>query len=204
MRTLKLGSKGDDVKAWQSFLASKGLYAGKLDGGFGQQTQNATQAFQRQHHLKDDGAVGNASLGVALQQGFSLVVDDVPLPEGPTDGVTSMGDAWDPPARPTDAALVVARDPRVITGHQPGVLPCPNNPAPPVGWTYWKGQVPAPVGQLAVKVEFTAAQFPMGSFVQALIDGQLVGARVEWHDYQGATGKRGCFRGTSLMRPALA
>jgi hypothetical protein len=44
----------------------------------------------------------------------------------------------------------------------------------------------------------------MGSFVQALVDGQLVGARVEWHNYQGKTGRHGCFRGTSLFSPKAA
>ena len=43
----------------------------------------------------------------------------------------------------------------------------------------------------------------MGSFVQALIGGVQVAARVEWHDWQGATGKTGCFRGTSLFRPRV-
>jgi hypothetical protein len=40
----------------------------------------------------------------------------------------------------------------------------------------------------------------MGSFVQTWLDGELVAARVEWHDFQGATGKRGCFRGVNLMQ----
>ena len=201
MRTLKQGSKGDDVKAWQRFLEGAGLYKGAIDGSFGPNTVGATQRFQRDNQLDDDGAVGNRTLGVALQRGFSLLVDDVPLPDGPQDGVISMGDAWDPPPPPNDATLVVARDPRVITNHQPGVLPCPANPAPPVGWKYWTGRFTPAIGQLAVKVEGSSAEFPMGSFVQTVIDGMLVGARVEWHDFQGLTGKTGCFRGTNLMRP---
>lgn len=50
-----------------------------------------------------------------------------------------------------------------------------------------------------------SAQYPIGSFVQEGLDGELVAARVEWHDFQGATGKRGCFRGVNLMQrePAL-
>ena len=34
--------------------------------------------------------------------------------------------------------------------------------------------------------------------------GVLVGARVEWHDTQGATGAKGCFRGVNLMSPTFA
>lgn len=205
MRTLRLDTKGDDVQAWQVFLRGAGLYSGKPDGRFGPRTVEATRAFQRAHTLKDDGVAGNRTLGMAMQLGLDLAPEDPPLPGGPKDGVSSINDAWDPPAPPMNAELLVTQDPRVITVHQSGQLPCPNNPPPPVGWVYWRGHVPPAAGKLAVRVEFAPAQFPMGSFVQASLEGQLVAARVEWHDFQGATGKHGCFRGTSLFRPkALA
>jgi hypothetical protein len=197
MRTLRPGSLGDDVKVWQGFLVSKGLYEGKLDGQFGARTLEATQRFQRQNALGDDGLVGNGTYGVALQQGLELAHEDPPLPGGDI----SRGDAWSPPQAPPDASLVIARDPRVITNHLLGQLPCPNNPAPPVGYAYWKGGVSAAVQAFASKVEGHAADFPMGSFVQTTLDGNVVAARVEWHDFQGMTGKTGCFRGTSLFRP---
>jgi peptidoglycan hydrolase-like protein with peptidoglycan-binding domain len=201
MRTLRLNAKGDDVKVWQAFLRNQGLYEGELDGSFGPRLVEATQAFQRAHGLRDDGVAGNRTLGTAMQLGLDLASEDPPLPGGPRDGVASINDAWDPPSPPKDVDTVLTQDPRVITAHQPGQLPCPSNPPPPVGWAYWKGNVPHHVGDLANKVEYAPAKFPMGSFVQALIGGQLVAARVEWHDFQGATGKRGCFRGTSLFRP---
>ena len=201
MRTLQLNAKGDDVKTWQTFLRDGGLYQGGLDGSFGPRTADATRAFQRENGLQDDGVAGNETLGTAMRRGLILAEEDPPLPGGPRGGVSSMNDAWEPPAPPTDAELLVATDPRVITDHQAGVLPCPNNPPPPVGWVYWQGPVPHQVGELAVKVEFAPARFPMGSFVQALVGGQRVAARVEWHNYQGATGRHGCFRGTSLFRP---
>jgi peptidoglycan hydrolase-like protein with peptidoglycan-binding domain len=201
MRTLRLNAKGDDVKVWQTFLRRDGFYKGEVDGSFGPRTVEATQAFQRANRLGDDGVAGNRTFGMAMQQGLELACEDPPLPGGPKDGVASINDAWDPPSPPQNADLVIAQDPRVITDHQPGHLPCPRNPPPPVGWVYWKGNVPKAAGDLAVKVEFAPAQFPMGSFVQALVGGQCVAARVEWHDFQGATGKHGCFRGTSLFRP---
>ena len=201
MRTLRLNAKGTDVETWQTFLRDKGFYQGALDGSFGERTADATRAFQRANALDDDGVVGNQTLGTAMRLGLDLAPEDPPLPGGPHRGVASLNDAWDPPAPPADAELLVATDPRVVTDHQPGVLPCPINPPPPVGWVYWQGPVPQPVGELAVKVEFAPARFPMGSFVQALIDGRRIAARVEWHDYQGATGRHGCFRGTSLFRP---
>ncbi len=203
MRTLRLDAKGDDVAIWQTFLSEGGFYVGAREGRFGPRTAEATRAFQRAHELKEDGVVGNRTFGVAMQLGLDLAPEDPPLPGGPIDGVTSINDAWDPPSPPAAGELGITRDPRVTTDHVPGRLPCPKNPAPPVGWGYWKGHVPEAAVRLAIEVEGTPARFPMGSFVQAVVDGRLLAARVEWHDYQGATGKRGCFRGTSLFRPKV-
>jgi hypothetical protein len=108
---------------------------------------------------------------------------------------------WDPPTPPnsSESPLVNVVDPRVIQDHQVGVLPCPANPPPPVGWAYWIGPVLHEGGELAVKMLHDPKTFPMGSFVQMFVRGSLVGARVEWHNVQGATGKTGCFRGVNLM-----
>jgi hypothetical protein len=115
-----------------------------------------------------------------------------------------MTDPWQPQLPPLDSTRLKEVDPRVDVVHRVGVLPCPDNPAPPIGWGYWKGPVPALAGQLAAEMLHDSAQYPMGCFVQTVIDGQLVGARVEWHDLQGATGKKGCFRGVNLMKPNAA
>jgi len=204
MRTLQNGSVGDDVTAWQTFLRGAGLYDGPIDGKFGPLCVDATKAFQVAHQLESDGFAGNKTLGAAMQLGFELAALDIPFTGAPRDGVSSINDAWLPPPAPTTPVLQATPDPRVITDHQVGVPPCPPNPPPPVGWAYWSGSVPELVSKFAVKVEFTPAEFPMGSFVQTLIDGKLVGARVEWHDFQGATGKHGVFRGTSLFRAKIA
>jgi|GEM_PF-3297733 len=201
MRTLQGGSVGDDVKAWQAFLQSKGLYNGALDGKFGPACVEATKAFQVSHQLVADGVAGNKTLGSAMHEDLELAPIDTPIPGGPRDGVTSINDAWVPPIAPTSAVLETTRDPRVITNHNTGQLPCPPNPPPPVGWAYWSGGVPELCSKFAIRVETSPNEFPMGSFVQTLIDGKLVGARVEWHDFQGATGSHGVFRGTSLFRP---
>ena len=65
-----------------------------------------------------------------------------------------------------------------------GQLPCPTNPPAPVGWSYWKGKVSPALSAFAIEVECHPAIFAMGSFVQALIEEQFVGARVEWHDFK--------------------
>ena len=112
----------------------------------------------------------------------------------------AINDPWEPPATPADGELKTL-DPRVNTAHQPAVLPCPDNPPPPIGWLYWKGLLPPHAGEFANRVEYTPAEYPMGTFVQTTLGDQRIAARVEWHDYQGMTGKHGCFRGTSLFRP---
>jgi hypothetical protein len=96
-------------------------------------------------------------------------------------------------------------DPRVETNHSAGQLPVPPNPPPPESWEYWKTQrIPAKASQLAVAMLHNPVKYPMGAFVRIFVDGQLIGARVEWHNLQGATGKKGCFRGVNLLYKAPA
>ncbi|RYZ09223.1 MAG: hypothetical protein EOO73_05540 [Myxococcales bacterium] len=97
---------------------------------------------------------------------------------------------------------LIIMDPRMITAHRIGELPCPPNPPPPDGWRYWKPKeaVPAILGTLAVKMRDDAQRYPMGAFTQVMHAGELVAARVEWHDMRGRDGAKGCFRGVNLMR----
>lgn len=110
-----------------------------------------------------------------------------------------LHDTWEPP-EPDPVAEHIAIDPRVNAIHAVGVLPSPANPVPPGGWTYWKGRVSPALGAFASRILADSTKYPMGAFVQAMIEGERVAARVEWHDLQGATGRRGCFRGVNLMR----
>jgi Caspase domain/Putative peptidoglycan binding domain len=71
MRTLTLGSTGDDVLALQQALAALGLTTGTLDGRFGWQTQTALMVWQRSHRLPVDGMAGPATLA-ALGLGAGL------------------------------------------------------------------------------------------------------------------------------------
>ncbi len=110
--------------------------------------------------------------------------------------------SWMPPPPPGEGEpLVNGRDPRVVQTHAPGT-PCPANPPPPVGWKYWAGALPDGGTDLAVRMRDDRATFPIGSFAQTWLGGQVVGARVEWHTKLGASGKTGCFRGVNLMRRA--
>jgi hypothetical protein len=116
--------------------------------------------------------------------------------------MTEGSNDWQPPSAPDDGVdPVIAVDPRVNADHVIGVLPCPSNPPPPSGWAYWAEHVAPDEATFAATILHDPAQYPMGAFVQAVIGGRLVGARVEWHTLQGATGKTGCFRGVNLMSP---
>jgi peptidoglycan hydrolase-like protein with peptidoglycan-binding domain len=57
MQTLKVGSSGSGVTAWQQYLNSQG-YSLTEDGNFGVATEAATKDFQQKHGLVVDGEVG--------------------------------------------------------------------------------------------------------------------------------------------------
>lgn len=58
-KTLKNGSKGDNVEALQARLIALGYLSGKADGKFGTQTEKAVIAFQKKNGLKADGKAGS-------------------------------------------------------------------------------------------------------------------------------------------------
>lgn len=61
METLRLGSRGPDVKLVQSLLSRIGYNPGAVDGIYGQQTAAAVTAFQRDNGLTADGIIGNTT-----------------------------------------------------------------------------------------------------------------------------------------------
>lgn len=58
-KTVRMGSRGDDVRYLQSKLASFGYHVGGIDGIFGVNTCNAVIDFQTDHGLVADGIAGN-------------------------------------------------------------------------------------------------------------------------------------------------
>ncbi|MCH5317735.1 MAG: spore cortex-lytic enzyme [Eubacterium sp.] len=60
--TSKYGSTGDEVRKIQQKLADLGYSVGSVDGIYGQRTQNAVKAFQRNVGLTSDGIAGPATL----------------------------------------------------------------------------------------------------------------------------------------------
>ncbi len=56
--SLKLGSKGQEVRNVQKKLKDLGFLKGNVDGDFGEATEKAVKAFQKQYGLTVDGKVG--------------------------------------------------------------------------------------------------------------------------------------------------
>ncbi len=59
--TLANGSTGDAVKKLQRYLKDLGYYKGSVDGDFGDGTETAVKAFQKQNGLTVDGKAGPAT-----------------------------------------------------------------------------------------------------------------------------------------------
>ena len=57
-RTLRRGSKGEDVRQLQDLLRRAGFDPGATDGDFGPNTEVAVRGFQRAHNLVPDGIAG--------------------------------------------------------------------------------------------------------------------------------------------------
>lgn len=57
-KTLRMGSRGDDVTYLQQLLTALGYGVGKIDGIFGAKTLEAVKAFQAENSLVVDGVVG--------------------------------------------------------------------------------------------------------------------------------------------------
>lgn len=105
LRALRLGSRGDLVRAWQSFLLGSGFDPGEPDGDFGGKTAAATQAFQRRNGLDADGVAGRQTLMAAMRLGFELIEE----PAG-----DESASSW--PPRPNFAPLVDTAARRAVFG----------------------------------------------------------------------------------------
>lgn len=57
-RTLRRGDDGEDVKAMQQVLVTKGFAQITPDGNYGSGTEEAVRDFQRRNGLKPDGEIG--------------------------------------------------------------------------------------------------------------------------------------------------
>jgi len=70
MSFLKPGMKSNEVEQWQYFLIGEEYYMVEASGTFDENTQMATQQFQRMCGLDDDGIVGPATMAKAKEFGY--------------------------------------------------------------------------------------------------------------------------------------
>ena len=68
-KTLRKGSRGNEVKALQTELQKLGLYTKKIDGIYGKGTVAAVKAYQRKNGLRADGIAGPKTLGKLYANG---------------------------------------------------------------------------------------------------------------------------------------
>lgn len=94
---LKVGAKGDAVRAWQTYLVGRGAGI-KADGDFGPKTKSATQAFQLEQGLEQTGELDVATRAAATRNGFGVPMG------GPQHPVEKHGAEW--PPRPGFQPLV--------------------------------------------------------------------------------------------------
>ena len=118
MRVLRKGMTGDDIERWQFFLVGQNHQL-EVDGNFGDDTFDATSAFQTENHLDVDGAVGPDTLGRAMSLGFDPL-EDAAAP-------ANSGAAF--PPRPNFNPLISTADRQKVFGKFDFVVaPVPSNP----------------------------------------------------------------------------
>lgn len=79
------------LKQKQALLAYLGYYGGQLDGEWGEQSQRATEAFQRDYQMTMDGIFG---IGTEQRILAVIVSGEKPQPKEPEDVPTNAGDFW--------------------------------------------------------------------------------------------------------------
>jgi hypothetical protein len=111
MQLLKAGMKdaGDsnDIERWQQFLIGQGFDPGIADGDFGDNTRDATIAFQKANGIEPTlGIVGNKTMARAMELGF-------PALEDPHPGTNTGTDF---PSKPAFSPLVSTEDRQRVFG----------------------------------------------------------------------------------------
>lgn len=118
LSALSVGLHGPRVAAWQTFLYGLGNEGVQIDGYFGEQTRDATIAFQQKYKLEADGVAGRQTLLKAASLGFELI-------EEPAADSTSSNF----PPRPNFSPLVSNEQRGAVFGRYDYVSnPRPDNP----------------------------------------------------------------------------
>lgn len=90
LRLLRIGTVGDDVGRWQTFLRGQG-YPVRVDEDFGPQTERYTKRYQAKKRLKSDGIVGARTVAKALLDGAAGVIEPAEAPPPAREGLRPLG-----------------------------------------------------------------------------------------------------------------
>ena len=91
---MRKGDTGSDVKKLQRALEIAGVYDGSIDGSYGDMTEEAVKAFQKNSRLTADGVAGNATIKALFDQEAAKPAGD----DKKMDGIESLSDIGDAPA----------------------------------------------------------------------------------------------------------
>ena len=89
MRILKIGTQGDDVREWQTFLRFfNDKSCVNVTGSFDKITEEETKNFQKKYSLKNDGIVGPATISASVKLSAELnkEANKANWPEKPSTG----------------------------------------------------------------------------------------------------------------------
>ena len=78
--TLRVGSRGENVKRMQLRLIELGYLSDKADGAYGNNTRNAVQQFQKVHGLSADGTAGRVTLTYLFEYEHVIYNPAAPTP----------------------------------------------------------------------------------------------------------------------------
>ena len=66
LKNLKIGSRGETVRALQILLSGRGYSCGSIDGAFGAKTAAAVKKYQKANGLTADGIAGKKTMSALL------------------------------------------------------------------------------------------------------------------------------------------
>lgn len=105
---LRKGATGQAVTIWQQWLAKLGYYkGGKIDGTFGDATDDATRHFQTDHGLVHDGVVGPSTRTAAKAALAAPVPSPIDPHMNPPNGPLAPAASVPVPSEPGGLAAVI-------------------------------------------------------------------------------------------------
>jgi cell wall-associated NlpC family hydrolase len=116
-RTLRVGSSGSDVRAFQRYLDSAGFDT-SADGAFGPATRRSVMAFERAEDRRVNGVASRAEQRMARAKAAAADGGDSggePVQPAPEKGYVSNGQAVAPSSAPDEVKAIIEAGNRIAT-----------------------------------------------------------------------------------------